>query len=236
MIKEVFEDSVYRDDSFRQEPWRELNNLTKRYLKGEYAVLFHNTETCDKIPSPYKFIVFGWEELKILIYREPRVYIYTFKNYNHLLATLKFSELNFIKEGLRIENETNYKRAFLFKDLDKQTIKVLNKGERIIKVGDFLSTCWGYDQTNTELFIIKKVIGKNYLIIQEVAQQIARDTDSPVYDMVKVSDNLRKIDLPIKAYISNDGYMSICEHGYKRGLSITSMNKEHYKTNSQYGH
>lgn len=219
-----------------REPWRCINDICKQNLKGDYKILFFNIENCDKFPQVLKFVAFDWENLKVLVYREPQVLIYSFEDYNKGLSALKYNEQKFLSEGMKLDSEEDYKRVFLFKDLDKQIIKELKKGDKVIKQGDFLSTCWGYDQTNVELFIIKKILGKNYLIIQEVAQEIATPNESITYDNIKVSSTVKKIDIPIKAYISNDGYMSVCERGYKRGLSLTDMNKEHYKTSSQFGH
>ena len=140
-----------------------------------------------------------------------------------------------LEDGLKIEHEDHFKRIHFFKDLDKQKIKELKKGNDILKVGDFLNTNWGYDQTNIELFVVKKIIGKNYFIIQEVAQK-TNEGGNITYDLVSVSDEVYKIDIPRKAFISNDGYKSICEGGYKRSLSHTDIKEQHYKTNSQSGH
>lgn len=233
--KLLFEDSPYRGDDWRQEPWRETNNIIKKHLKGEYKILMDNIKDCNKMPSPLKFVAFGWEELKIIVYREPNVSIYEFEDYNKLLSALKINEQKFLSEGMTIHQETEYKRAFLFKDLDKQIIKELKKGDKIIKQGDFLATSWGYDQTNVELFIIKKIIGKNYLIIQEVSQAV-ENSGSIAYDKVSVANTINKTDIPIKAYVSNEGYLSVCELGYKRSLHLTTMDEQHYKTDSRFGH
>jgi hypothetical protein len=98
------------------------------------------------------------------------VKIYSFEDYDECLNLIKASEKKLINEGLKIQSEEEYKRIFLFKDIGKHKTKELVKGDLKIKVGDFLSTCWGYDQTHVELFTVKKIHGNNYLIIQEVAQ------------------------------------------------------------------
>jgi len=214
--------------------WEFVNDIKKENLKGKTKTLFHNIVDCNSLPDVLKFVVFDWENLKVLVYREPEIKIYSFESYNEVLKALKKNESYFIKEGLKDDND-NLKKIMLFKDIDKYKIKEIVKGNTKIRIGDFLSTCWGYDQTNVELFVIKKIIGKNYFIIQEVSQQTDND-NKLMYDMVKVSDSVIKIDIPKKAFISNDGYMSICEGGYKRHLSLTDINKYHYKTNSQFGH
>jgi len=238
MNKQILQEQVYRNDErykgYIEEPWREINNITKNHLKGEYEVIFYNITDCNKMPEVLKFVAFDWENLQVLVYREPEVKILSFKDYNEALNLIKLSESKLISEGVLIHDETKYKRLFLFKDIGKHKIKELKKGDKVVKVGDFLSTCWGYDQTNVELFTVKKIIGNNYLIIQEVSQTIAEP--SLTYDMVVVSPTINKIDIPIKAYISNDGYMSVCESGYKRSLSLTDMNQSHYRTNTQFGH
>jgi hypothetical protein len=217
-----------RGCEFREEPWMEINRICKDNLEGSYEILFFNMVTCDKIPTPFKFVAFDWENLKVLVYREPEIKIFSYEDYNKALKNIKFNEPRFIAEGMRIHDNTNYKRIFLFKDLDKQVLKELRKGDEVIKPGDYLSTCWGYDQTNVEIFVIKKILGKNYMVIQEIAQD--RETTGFCSYNVKINDAIRKIDIPVKAYISNDGYMSVCEGGYKRSLSLTELNKTHYSS------
>ena len=192
----------YKTDPYNKGWWECIADLSKDclnldYGSKDYVILFHNIDDYAKYPEVFKFVVLDWKNIKVVVYREPELKVYTFKDYNSLIKSLKFNESYFIKEGMKI-NDDNLKRVYFFKDMHKHKIKELNKGNTHIKIGDFLSTCWGYDQTNVELFIIKKIIGKNYFIIQEVAQQ----TDGKnrlMYDNVKVSDNVDKIDLPIKA-------------------------------------
>jgi len=215
--------------------WGVLSDISKEYLKGNYEILFHNIEDCNKIPENFKFLCFDWENLVLLIYREPKAEIYKFSDYNNFIKWLDKNKNKILEDGLKIEHEDHFKRIHFFKDLDKQKIKELKKGNDILKVGDFLNTNWGYDQTNIELFVVKKIIGKNYFIIQEVAQK-TNEGGNITYDLVSVSDEVYKIDIPRKAFISNDGYKSICEGGYKRSLSHTDIKEQHYKTNSQSGH
>jgi len=215
--------------------WGVLNDISKEYLKGSYEILFYNIEDCNKLPEKFKFVCFDWENLVLLIYREPKSEIYQFSDYNNFLKWLNKNKNKILEDGLKIEGHDKLKRINLFKDLGKHKIKELKKGDKTLKPGDFLNTNWGYDQTNIEIFVVKKIIGKNYFIIQEVAQK-TNEGGNITYDLVSVSDSVYKIDIPRKAFISNDGYMSICEGGYKRGLSHTDMEKQHYKTNPQFGH
>jgi hypothetical protein len=45
----------------------------------------------------------------------------------------------------------------------------LRTAENKLSVGDILSTCWGYDQTNREFYEVTEVSGK-FVIIREIAQ------------------------------------------------------------------
>ena len=215
--------------------WGILNDISKEYLKGQNEILFHNITDYNKIPEKFKFLCFDWENLSLLVYNEPQVNLFYFSDYNNFIQWVDKNKNRILEDGLKIQNEDHYKRLHLFKDIGKHKIKELKKGENSLKVGDFLNTNWGYDQTNIELFVVKKIIGKNYFIIQEIAQK-TNEGGNITYDLVSVSDSVYKIDIPRKAFISNDGYKSICEGGYKRGLSHTDMKAQHYKTNPQFGH
>jgi hypothetical protein len=221
------------------EPWKVINELSQEYLNtsnnNEYLIIFTNIKDCNKYPEPFKFVVFNWTNLKVLVYKEPVLKVYSYENYTDAIKNIKGNEEKFLKEGLTIQNHEEYKRLDLLKSIEeKSLIKELIKKDIVIKQGDFLNTSWGYDQTNVELFVIKKIIGNNYLIIQEVAKSIRDDYITST--AVKVSPQIRKVDIPIKAYISNEGYMSICENGYKRSLSLTDINEEHYETAVGFGH
>lgn len=95
-----------------------------------------------------------------------------------------------------------------------------------IKVGTNLYTNWGYDQTNVELYKIVSIIGKNYFL---VLPRTAKEFNQSGYmcGTKKGGDDIVQ-DIPIKCYISKDGYMSVCESGYKRGLYIEDKEQEHY--------
>lgn len=229
-LKNGLKDNCYNN----RDTWRCIQDISKEYLKGDYKILFYNLKDSSKFPEKLRFIAFDWENINILVYHEPTVTLYTFDNYEDCLRLIGKSAKNLLNAGLTIASQEDYKRIFLFNELNKHKITELTKGDLKIKVGDFLSTCWGYDQTNTELFIIRKILGKNYFIIQELAQHISES--STTYDMVTVAPQLKNIDIPQKAFINNEGHMSVSELGYKRSLSLTDLNKSHYKTNTQFGH
>jgi len=107
-------------------------------------------------------------------------------------------------------------------------IKELTKGETTINLNSILHTSWGYDQTNIEMFRIVKFLGKNYFIIQEIGQEQIKGSGGFMCCNVKAGkQDLNK--LPIKAFVSDEGYMSICERGYKRSLYIDE-GETHYKS------
>ena len=45
-----------------------------------------------------------------------------------------------------------------------------------LKVGDILSTCWGYEQTNREFFQVTKVVSDSMVELREVAQNTNYDS------------------------------------------------------------
>lgn len=63
------------------------------------------------------------------------------------------------------------------KDADERAVrKEARKAEKkafvhSLKVGDVMSTCWGYDQTNIEYFEVTKLIGKSMVEIREIGQE-----------------------------------------------------------------
>lgn len=102
------------------------------------------------------------------------------------------------------------------KEIVKENIK--------IKLGSVLHTSWGYDQTNVEFFRIVKILGKSYFIVEEVCGDYI-ESGFMCGRTKATKEPLKK--LRQKAYISNKGYMSICEHGYKRALYVDD-GEEHY--------
>lgn len=122
------------------------------------------------------------------------------------------------------------KKIKLLIDSEKPNkIKSLKKGETEISLNTFLYTSWGYDQTNVEIFKVIKIIGKNYFIIREVMQDFKEDGFMCSHEGTTETNKFLK-EFPIKAFISNDGHMSICETGYKRSLWIHKEGERHYKS------
>jgi len=106
-------------------------------------------------------------------------------------------------------------------------IKELTKGKTTIKIGTNLYTSWGYDQTNTELFKIVSILGNSFFLIQARTGDLKQE--GFMCGTLKGGDELVKNSLPLKAYISPDGYLSISEKGYKRALYIEDKKQsEHY--------
>ena len=121
------------------------------------------------------------------------------------------------------------KLKLLFESRKPNKIKSLEKGKTKIDLNTFLYTSWGYDQTNVEIFKIVKIIGKNYFLIREMRQDYKEDGFMCSHSGTTEGTTFLK-DFPIKAYISNDGHMSICETGYKRSLWIHEKGERHYKS------
>lgn len=154
-----------------------------------------------------------------------------FKDHKELLDYFKAVYVQF-KENKEIwtsDLERRIKETKLLIESRKPSkIKELIKGETSINLNNLLYTSWGYDQTNTEMFRIVKFLGKNYFIIQEIGQEKIKGSDGFMCCHVRAGkQDLNK--LPIKAFISDDGYISICETGYKRSLHIDE-GKTHYKS------
>ncbi len=94
-----------------------------------------------------------------------------------------------------------------------------------IKEGDLLNSCWGYDQTNVEFFKVKRVLGKNYIIIQELGRKY-NETGFMCGDTKATENELDK--LPKKAFVDDKGYVQVSETGYRRMLFPTNPNETHY--------
>lgn len=116
----------------------------------------------------------------------------------------------------------------------KNAIKIMRNGNTEIKVGTLLYTSWGYDQTNVEMFRVEKLLGKTYFIIQQIKLALTEKTTMTADEVVPTYEVMDC--LPVKGYMSKDGYMSVCENGYKRGLYIHKQGSSHYRTNPMFGH
>jgi len=46
---------------------------------------------------------------------------------------------------------------------------------RTLKVGDVLDSCWGYDQTNRDYYLVTELIGKSMVEIVEIGQHKSHD-------------------------------------------------------------
>jgi hypothetical protein len=174
--------------------------------------------------------VFSYYTNKSEVDMNDKVERYCFDNNKELLDYLIGLKKEFEKKDLWIsELKERIKELKLYIDSKKpNNIKELKKGKTSINLNTKLYTSWGYDQTNVEMFRIIKFIGKNYFIIQEIGQKSSDHYPHGMACNVKAGDfDLDK--LPIKAFISPDGYMSICEKGYKRGLYVDTGEK-HYKS------
>jgi len=206
---------------------REINHIKGFENWKDYENLFSKE-------NPIRYLVVNLEKGLFLSIVNNQIKVYFYKE-KELLKILKDLKNKMDKEGLYnyCENVIKKYKVYL-RSKEKGISKELKKGDKIIKEGNYLYTSWGYDQTNIEYFKILKIIGKNYFIIQEVSQYNNPDEETQMtYYNVLPTDNFIK--MPQKAYISNEGYASICETGYKRGLYIWDK-KSKYKTNSQFGH
>ena len=193
----------------------------------EYDVLFSKED-------PLIYLSFNYEKGLFLSIKDKKLKVYEYKKEDILNILIRIKE-DLEKRDLYNHCEDVIKKYKVYlKSFEKSKFKEIKKGEKTIKEGDFLYTSWGYDQTNIEYFQVLKIIGKNYFIIREVYQYNDPDKESQqtYYNVLPTEEFL---DLPIKAYISNDGYCSVCENGYKRSLYCWDK-KSKYKTNSQFGH
>jgi len=142
-----------------------------------------------------------------------------------LLEQFKYKE-NIYTSSLKDE----IKKCKLYIESKKNNnIKELTKEKNTIKLNDILYTSWGYDQTNVEMFRIIKILGKNYFIIQEITKQKIEGSENFMSQDVTAGDEDCNT-LPIKAFICNKGYMSICETGYKRSLFKHNKGDKHYNS------
>lgn len=207
-------ESIY----FNSEVWRATNDIIHENVESsDVKIVFSNIEDSCRFPNELKFLALDWEHLRVLVYREPTLRIYTFKSYSDLVKSILKNKDKLASEGVRTMQNTELNRIKLLSEIEKpHKIKSLKHGEEEIKIGDVFYTCWGYDQTNTEFFILKRIIGKNYLIMQELCG-VGGCHNHP-YGEKRISERLEKKDIPIKAFFSDDGRVSLSEYGYKRGL------------------
>jgi len=224
ILKEKYDNAGFNDYQFINSITSNINGFEEH---KNYISIFYKE-------NPTRILYINLEKGLFLSIKENEIKVYQYKK-KDLMRVLKDLKNKMNKEDLYNDCEKAISSLKILERSQKKSInKFLTKGEKTIKEGDFLYTCWGYDQTNTEYFKVLKIIGKNYFIIREVSQYQDPDKETQmIYYNVLPTEKF--INLPIKAYISNDGYMSVCENGYKRGLYMWDK-KSKYKTNSLYGH
>lgn len=187
--------------------------------------------------NPLKFICVDLLKGLLVTYKEEQIRIYNYSS-NELLSVLNRLKKDFETKGFYTGwvSDRIKELKILIESNKPSKIKELIKGKTSLKVGDYLYTSWGYDQTNNEFFKVVKILGKNYFLIKEVGcKMLEDDRDFKQNDKVTITGEELN-ELPKKAYISNDGFMSISEKGYKRSLWIADKQKVFYPTNTIYGH
>lgn len=153
--------------------------------------------------------------------KETEQYLVTYYN----LGSMEELE-QYIKELPLSEFDKTLQRFKIYKEsLKGESKKKIVRKNLEIKEGDLLNSNWGYDQTNVEFFKVKRVLGKNYIIIQEVGRKYD-ETGFMCGDTKATNNELNK--LPKKAFIDSGGFISVCETGYKRGLWQTDLKETHY--------
>lgn len=125
-----------------------------------------------------------------------------------------------------LENQQEIKEKFN-QAIEQQEAQQEKTARDFIKVGDILYTCWGYEQTNTEFFKVIKIIGKRYFLIREVKAEEIKNNGN-MSGFFRATNEFIEDKEPLKAYCSKEGYMSVCERGYKRSLYLDNEDKNHY--------
>jgi hypothetical protein len=209
----------------------DIRGVLTSHFKGDFNAVLHNE-------NPFIYVEVDLMKGVLITYKEKSFKKY---NYNHseLLSVLERLRKDFqIKELCCYNINKRIKELkILIDSKNPSKIKEIVKGETSLKVGNYLYTSWGYDQTNNEFFKVVKILGKNYFLIQEVkAREIERaDREFKTYNCVAITGEELN-ELPRKAYINNNGYMSISETGYKRSLWKHEAGKIYTPTDSQFGH
>ena len=111
---------------------------------------------------------------------------------------------------------------------------------RGMKVGDFLYSSWGYDQTNIDFYKVVGLVGKTMVEIMPVCSKL--DSSNPPCDMVVPSDEPREYDVVLGM---NRGDKNVFRKKAKDG-SVTLRSgyywasvcddKPKYETSSGWGH
>ena len=224
----IFEESLNQENPYLYNLSHTLNHIDGFKEHKDYDSIF----TQEK---PLRVLYVNLKKGLILSIKDYKIKVYNYDK-NKLLKILENLKTKLDEEEIYNHLDDVIKKYKVYlRTFKKSTFKEIIKekrGEQVkIKEGTILYTSWGYDQTNTEYFKVKRIIGKNYFIVEELSL-IYEESGSPTYDNVNPGE---VFGFPQKAYISNDGYISICEYGYKRSLYLWDGESK-YKTNSQFGH
>jgi len=214
----------------------EVRTFVNSKYEGDFKTILSENE-------PLKFMVVELQKGLLISFKENQLNIYTYSHtelLNILQRLKKDFELKNYYVGYLSDRVKELKILIDSKKPNKiKEIRKFNKydnKEVVLKVGDYLYTSWGYDQTNNEFFKVIKILGKNYFLIKEVGCKSLEDNgEFKQYDKIAITGEELN-EMPKKAFISNDGYMSISEKGYKRSLWIADKQKVFYPTNTIYGH
>lgn len=85
--------------------------------------------------------------------------------------------------------------------------------------GDILYTSWGWEQTNVEWFIVAKILGKQYFMIQELGSKSVEGSEGFMSDSC-LPDLERLNKEAVKGFCSAKGFMHVVERGYQRSLFL----------------
>lgn len=108
--------------------------------------------------------------------------------------------------------------------------KEANAGHTL-KVGDLMSSSWGYDQTNVDFYEVTAVLSKSFVEITKIGGK-AGSPSSPPCDYVRPNPG-HYIGEPMKKKAGPDNYISLNSYS---GASLTSADHDHYKTSWGWGH
>ena len=133
---------------------------------------------------------------------------------------------NYIKKLSLYKYDRTLQKLKIYKESlkGKSNKKIVRNGLEL-KEGDILNSSWGYEQTNVEFFIVKRILGNSTFIIQEVK----RKYEKTIFMAGRCKATKKELDtLPKKAFVNKIGYITISETGYKRSLSLTDLEETHY--------
>ncbi len=108
------------------------------------------------------------------------------------------------------------------------------KAPHTLKLGDILSSSWGYDQTNVDFYQVVEVVGANSVKIQKVAQAIAQEDNTPCGPSAEyvVAVPGRFLGEPMLKRVSAGNYIRVSSYN---GASLWS-GKAKYQTALGWGH